>query len=120
MYCPQCHAKYAEGIVACPDCREVLVEDLCDDDRTPEYIEYIPLLATYNAGDIALIRSILDAEGIRYHLLGEFFNIVRPLVDPVRLLVDREDLAAAWALLSRLDLSISGISTLKTPDDIPD
>ena len=122
MFCPVCKTEYKDGKVACPDCREVLVDELEDDqaDPDPEYISYVTMLTTFNPGDVALIRSIFDAEGIQYHCLGELFNVVRPLADPVRLMVSRDDVGRARALLSTLDLSISGVSTLKTRDDIPD
>jgi hypothetical protein len=33
-----------------------------------EFIEYVPILETHNAGDRVFIRPIMDAEGINYFI----------------------------------------------------
>jgi hypothetical protein len=51
-----------------------------------------------------------DAEGIIYYFHGENFMHVRPLVEPARLMVDKEDAEDAKELLKGLNLSIMGIN----------
>jgi len=64
-----------------------------------ERIEFVDLLVTFNQGDIAFIISILKANGIIYHIEGENFLAVRPLVAPARIMVDRSRLEEAKELL---------------------
>ena len=62
-------------------------------------MSFVELIATFNSADVALIRSLLDAESIPYHLEGENFNLVRPLVAPCRIMVEPSRLEEAKALL---------------------
>ena len=39
-----------------------------------EFIEYVPVLETHNAGDRVFLKSILDAEGITYFIQGEYIR----------------------------------------------
>ncbi|MFC2106403.1 DUF2007 domain-containing protein, partial [Candidatus Bipolaricaulota bacterium] len=66
-------------------------------------MELKELVATSNLADIALIKSLLDSEGIPYLAQGEHFNLVRPLVEPVRFLVAEEDLDRAKPLIESID-----------------
>jgi len=68
-------------------------------------MELKELVATSNLADIALIKSLLDSEGIPYLAQGEHFNLVRPLVEPVRFLVAEEDLDRAKPLIESIHLS---------------
>lgn len=75
-------------------------------------MELRELVATPNQADIALIKSLLDSEGIYYLAHGEHFNLVRPLVEPVRFLVAEADLDRAKPLIEALHLSFSHLSGL--------
>ena len=37
-----------------------------------EFIEFVPVIETHNAGDRVFIKSLLDAEGIVYLIQGEY------------------------------------------------
>ena len=63
------------------------------------------LVSTFNLADIAVIKSLLDAEGIPYLAQGEQFHLVRPLVEPVRFLVAESDLDRAKPLIDSIRLS---------------
>jgi hypothetical protein len=67
-------------------------------------MSYELLVETFNPADIALIKSLLDSEGILYFVQGEAFSAVRPLVEPVRFMVAADRLAEAKELLSGLHL----------------
>ena len=110
MYCPNCKAEYRKGFDTCSDCDIKLVDELPPEPE-PEFIHYKEVLGTYNPADIAIIKSILDAEGIRYYFNGEHFMYVRPLAEPARLMVDEEEAEIANDLLKDLDLTIGGIGT---------
>ena len=109
MFCPKCRAEYREGFYKCADCEVDLVHELASDPE-PKYVEYEQVLGTYNPGDIAVVKSILDAEGITYYFLGEHFSYVRPLADPARLMVKKDEVEKAREILKDLELSYMGIN----------
>lgn len=86
MFCPECKSEYIEGITKCPVCDIELIDELPAEPE-PEYIEYEEVLGTYNAADIAFIKSLLDSENITYYFNAEHFTYVRPLAEPARLAV---------------------------------
>lgn len=106
MFCPRCEAEYSEGFTKCSDCHIPLVPELgpVPDDR-PGYTEYEEVMSTFNPFDIAMIKSLLDAEDILYFFQGEQFSYVRPLADPVRLMVAKDDAEAAREILKDLTIS---------------
>ena len=72
-----------------------------------EFIEYVPILETHNAGDRVFLKSILDAEGVTYFIQGEF---VAPYVFnalPMRLMVKKDQANKARAVLKNIRLSYS-------------
>jgi hypothetical protein len=69
----------------------------------------VQLLCTFNPADLAMVRSVLDAEGITYRVEGEHFALVRPLVEPARVLVPEAEAEHAIDLLRHLDLAYLGI-----------
>ena len=66
---------------------------------------YKLLIETSNQADVALIKSLLDSEGILYFVRGEAFSAVRPLVEPVRILVAEDRLEEARDLVGGLRLA---------------
>ena len=67
---------------------------------------FVKVLETDSLTDIALIRSALDGQGVRYFLQGENMKFVRP-VDPVLLMVAAEDVDKVADLLKPLKLVFS-------------
>jgi hypothetical protein len=91
MFCPKCRYEYRKGLYVCPDCNVNLIDSLPDGQgKQPEFIEYVELLITYNPADVAMIKSLLDAEDITYYFNAEQFMYVRPLAEPARLMVKKE------------------------------
>lgn len=77
MFCPKCKREYEEGIKVCSDCGVELVEELPgEDDEKFEFIEFEPVFSTNNIGDIALIKSLLKSENIRYYINGEQISLI--------------------------------------------
>jgi hypothetical protein len=108
MFCPKCGSEYRSGFVRCAECDIELVPDpperFTDE---PEEIEYEEVLSTYNPGDVAVIKSLLDGEGITYFFQGEavapyLYNAV-----PMRLLVRKDEARIASEILADLDLSLT-------------
>jgi len=115
MFCPKCKAEYREGFETCSDCDLKLVHEL-PPEPDPEFVEYQELLFTYNPFDIALLKSLLDAEGINYFFQGEHFSYVRPLAIPVRLMVGKDQISMAAEIIKDLDLTFVA-SSLSDKED---
>jgi hypothetical protein len=119
MFCPRCKTEYREGFTTCADCNVALVDHL-EPESEPEFIEYEEILDTYNPGDIAVIKSLLESEDITYYFLGDHLTL-RPMGDAARLMVKKDEAQVARELLSDLDLSYSEASSFKDePDDEPE
>jgi len=108
MFCPKCGAEYREGITICADCGVPLVEELHEEEE--ETVEFVEVLETFNAVDVAMIKSIFDTNEIRYYIKDENFHLMRPMALPMKVMVADEDVERAKELLSKLKLSIRAIS----------
>lgn len=117
MFCPKCGGEYEDGFTECADCHVSLVPEPPPPPPEPEYIEYETLLATHNPGDIAIIKAVLESEGITHFFDGEGFNMWRPLVQPAKLLVKKDEVQQAVQALKDLKLSYSAISNLGDEGD---
>lgn len=108
MFCPECKAEYREGFSKCSDCNVGLVEQL-PPVQEEEFIEYTEILRTSNPSDIALIKSILDSEGIIYYFQGEHANNILPPILPARLKVNKAQEKEAVEILKDLNLSTKAV-----------
>ena len=70
---------------------------------TPSESHFVKVLETDSLIDIALIKTPLDGQDVRYFLQGENMKFIRP-VDPVLLMVAEEDVERAIQLLKPLKL----------------
>lgn len=116
MFCPKCKSEYREGFTVCADCNIALIEEL-PPEKEPVFVEYEEVLGTYNPADIMIIKSILDAENITYYFNAEHFMYVRPMAEPARLMVAKEDVETAKEILKDLDLSVIAINLKKDKDN---
>lgn len=120
MICPQCRVEYREEITQCADCQIPLVDSSAlqnDADEAESEVELLPVISTSNFGDIALIKSLLDAEGIAYFVDGENFNTISPWIQPVRFLVREDSVEKAREVLSNFDVHAIGPSMNVDDDD---
>lgn len=62
----------------------------------------IEVFSTYNPGEIAVIKSLLDAQNIRYFLQGENINLLIAAGARPRLLVDEKDARLVRDILREL------------------
>ena len=113
MFCPKCRAEYREGFHTCSDCNIELVDELPPIPE-PEFVNFVEILGTYNPADVVFLKSLLESEGIQYFFKGEHFMYMRPLADPVRLMVRQDQVDEAKELVKDVKLSVSGISLDKS------
>lgn len=97
MFCPNCRSEYLPGFTRCNDCDVALVDELVAEEQ-PEFVDLVEVLSTADAGQILLIKSILEAEEIPYLAQGENFSLARNI--PVRFLVPIELLEEAKDVLA--------------------
>ena len=64
-----------------------------------EFVEYEEIFATFNPSDRAFLKSILDAEGIKYFLQGEHATTYVYHAIPVRLMVRKDQVHKAKEIL---------------------
>jgi hypothetical protein len=109
MFCPQCKAEYLDGITECVDCRVPLVRTIPPE---PDHSTngFVRVLSTYNAADIAIVKSILDDAEVSYYFDGEAFNGVSPLIQPAVLYVARDQEEDARDALRDVDLRYMGLT----------
>ena len=62
-------------------------------------IEYKEVFTTFNIYDISFIKSLYDANDIRYFIEGENFLKVYPVIEPAMIKVDARQLESAKELL---------------------
>ena len=101
MFCPGCRSEYREGFYTCADCGVSLVSEL-PAEPAQEYLEFEEILISLSASDVAMIKSLLDSEGITYYFRGESSYSFAP---PTRLMVQKDRADEAREILEGLDTS---------------
>jgi len=112
MFCPKCRTEYREGFYICADCNIELVGEIPPEPE-PEFVDFKEVMATYNPADIALIKSVSEAEDITYFFKGKHFLYMRPLADPARLMVRKDQAGFVIDILKDMDLAFMGINLPK-------
>ena len=104
MFCPKCRSEYRNGFYKCADCGVDLVEGQPPQTESDVgYVELVEVFSTYNQGDIAFIKSVLDGEGITYYFQGENSNLMVGGGAYARLLVQTDDVLRAKEILQDLE-----------------
>lgn len=113
MFCPQCRTEYREGFDTCTDCGVSLVSELSPE-PAPEYLEFEEILISLSASDVAMIKSLLESEGITYYFRGESSYSFAP---PTRLMVQKDRADEAREILDGLTVSEDLTSEDSDSDD---
>lgn len=104
MFCPKCGAEYREGFYKCTDCGADLAygQPPGTEDEV-RYVEMLEVFSTYNPGDIAVIKSILEGEGIHYYFQGENTNLMIGGGAYARLLVQADQVERVKDILKEME-----------------
>lgn len=65
MFCPNCRSEYRAGFDRCKDCDVGLLTELPAEEKA-EFVDLVEVLSIADPGQIALVKSILEAEEIPY------------------------------------------------------
>ena len=117
MFCPKCGSEYRLGFTRCSDCDVDLVDHLPPPPPEEKYIDFNQVLETYNPGDVALIKSVLDTEEITYYFLGEYSSPYMYNAIPLRLMIRRDQVEQAVTLLKDLNLSVTFFDETKEGEE---
>jgi hypothetical protein len=106
MFCPKCKKEYGEDIYVCSGCGVSLIPELLPDpnNESLELAEFEEIFFTPSSGEMAVIKSLLDSEGIVYNFRGEFFSSVHPLAQPARLMVRTDQAEEVEEILESLNI----------------
>lgn len=107
MFCLKCKSEYNEGIKRCESCNVDLVEKLIEKEH-PNHT-FVEILSTFNPSDIALIKSILENEGINYYIDGDHFFAYRPCAIAARLMVQDDQVEIVLELIKDLKLQYNAM-----------
>jgi len=116
VICPNCGIEFilsedemVNRIVHCPEC-EALINFNYNPPKILKAENYVELVSSVNQGDIALIKSILDNEGIDFNVVGDNAIGAQSLLAPARFFVEEKQLKQAVKVLKKLKLNIIGFS----------
>ncbi len=90
MFCPICKSEYREGFTLCDECTVKLVDEL-PEEKISQKENLIEIAASLQKSDVAIIKSILDAENIDYIFLHEALGSLYPIPETNKLLVPKKD-----------------------------
>jgi hypothetical protein len=107
MFCPKCGKEYGKDIFVCAGCGVSLVPELPPDttNESLELAESEEILFTPSPGEMAVIKSLLDSEGIVYYFRGEFFSSEYPFAQPARLMVRTDQAEEVKEILESLNIT---------------
>ncbi len=71
--------------------------------------ELIELINTFNQGDIAIIKSIFDANDIEYYCYDEHYSTFKVAL-PSRIMIRKSDIKKVEPLIKKLDLNFCPLS----------
>ena len=70
-----------------------------------ELAEFQEIVFTPGPGDMAVIKSLLDSEGIVCYFRGEFFSSMHPLAQPARLMIRTDQVEEVKEILESLNIT---------------
>jgi len=107
MFCPKCKSEYREGFSTCADCGVDLIKELpSEEEEEFEYVELTTIAETnsFNFGTIAIAKSILNSEGIKYYINDSIQNFIPGAISFIQIQVPISDAENAKELLKDIGL----------------
>lgn len=121
--CPLCSSilevsekEQTTGLIHCPECNSA-INIQSEKNEILEPKEYVELLSSVNQGDIGIIKSLLDEGNIDYHLLGENFLAMEPLLQPARIFILKTQIDEVKEILKDFKPHIFGVSSKNYADE---
>lgn len=110
MFCPECGAEYREGFSQCRDCQVELEHSLPPDseDHSPPR-EFEGIRFDFQPAQAAILKSVLESEGIPHLIEGEGFASLYPALpffSQCKLMVPEEHAERVKELLADLEESL--------------
>jgi len=102
MICPKCEAEYREGYTKCADCDVELVDTIILENEGYSELEEIifkTVMTSFNQGEIALAKSLLESNNIQCFVQGESFNSLLKTSIPVSIKVPEDYVGQAKEVL---------------------
>ena len=115
MYCPECGCEFVEGVTHCSDCGVPLTDAPPEPEPPPPDLDLVVLLRTHSPADIAILRSVLDNESIRYLVQGEEMTHVHAFYEPAWVWVAQEDFDRAVRCVQDLELNRTVFGHVSNP-----
>jgi Putative prokaryotic signal transducing protein len=76
MFCPVCKAEYKRGVTICSDCGAKLIPKP-PEPRQVLYREMVNLYSPISEVELAMLKSVLEADGIEYFVKNETFGSLK-------------------------------------------
>ncbi len=110
MFCPKCKAEYRPGYSMCAECQVPLVECLPEEEPVEgQEKNFVKILETSALTDVAMLKSLLDGQGIRYYFQGDTMGVLYPFVISTTLMVAEDDVEQTLELLKDVKLKYNMI-----------
>ncbi len=106
MFCRECGKEYGKDTYVCVQCGVSLVPELPPDPakESQASAKFEEIVFTPDPGEMALIKSLLDNQGVVYCFRGEFFSSEHPLAQPARLRVSTDQAEEVEEILKSLNI----------------
>jgi hypothetical protein len=102
MICPECKAEYRAGFTKCADCEVELVDKISAENERSFALENIifkTVMTSFNQGEIALAKSLLESNNVQCFVQGESFNSLLKTSIPVSIKVPEDSIEQAKEIL---------------------
>jgi hypothetical protein len=100
-YCLECRTEYRDEATTCADCGIPLVSELPPMPEPPPFepLEFEAVMDVFTASEAAMVRSLMDGEGITYYFKGDIGSLGTGALH-ARLMVEKDRAEEARQILS--------------------
>ena len=105
-YCPKCRSMFEDWVTKCSDCDVELTGKLPEEPEQ-ESIKYRKLMQVRNAGDVAFIKSLFEANSITYYVDADISSKCVICIQPATIMVDERQYDDAKELTKDLKIDFN-------------